>query len=199
LKSGSSITQLQITQLPIFLMDLSKIPSGIVSQITAAVEDYILASRERYLPAAAAPLAEQLAALRAFFPAEVLESARILVLRGKRIQDPSFYSMAKMMGIRNLPSFADVAAVTFVDVIVSHEEFTPSLLFHELVHAVQYAQLGPKRFATLYVNGFIKGASYDEIPLEKNAYELESRFSEGTNGSFSVSDEVRSWIDAGKF
>jgi hypothetical protein len=180
-------------------MDFSKVPAGIVSQITAAVEDYILASRTKYLSSAVALSPQQLAPLRPFFPAEVLENSRVLVLRGKRIQDPSFYSMAKMMGFRNLPSFSDVAAVTFVDVIVSHEEFTPSLLFHELVHAVQYLQLGAKQFSALYVNGFIKGGSYDDIPLEKNAYELESRFSSGTNGAFSVSEEVRSWIQEGKF
>jgi hypothetical protein len=180
-------------------MDLSKVPSGIVSQITAAVEDYILASRKKYRPAAAPLVSEQVAALRPFFPAEVLENARILVLRGTRIQDPSFYTIAKMMGVRDLPSFSEVTAVTFVDVIVSHEEFTPSVLFHELVHAVQYGQLGAKKFSALYVNGFIKGGSYDEIPLEKNAFELESRFRAGQNGGFSVSDEVRSWIDAGRF
>jgi hypothetical protein len=180
-------------------MDYSKLPSGVVSQITAAVEDYILASRKKYLPKATALSAEQLVPLRAYFPAEVLDQSRVLVLNGKRIQDPSFYSMARIMGIRNLPSFSDVAAVTFVDVIVSHEEFTPSLLFHELVHAVQYVELGPKQFSSLYVNGFIKGGSYEEIPLEKNAYELESRFSASQNGAFSVRDEVRNWIGAGKF
>jgi hypothetical protein len=180
-------------------MDLSKVPPGIVSQIAAAVEDYILSSRKKYLPQAEAISQQQIAPLRAYFPADVLENSRVLMLNGKRIQDPSFYSMAKMMGIRNLPSFSDVAAVTFVDVIVSHEEFTPSLLFHELVHAVQYAQLGPKRFSSLYVNGFIQGGSYDEIPLEKNAHELESRFSAAKDGAFSVAEEVRNWIDADKF
>lgn len=161
--------------------------------------DYILASRKKYLSAASQFSQEQLKPLQEFFPPEILGATRGLVLRGSRIQDPPFYSMARMMGIRNLPSFSDVAAVTFVDVIVSHEEFTPALLFHEMVHAIQYAHMGSKQFATLYVNGFIKGGSYEEIPLEKNAYELESRFSARTNGAFSVSQEVRKWIDAGRF
>jgi hypothetical protein len=179
-------------------MDLSKLPPAVVSQLTSAVEDYILGSRKKYLPGAALFSEEQLEPLRALFPAEVLNNTRGLVLRDSRIQDPPFYSMAKMMGIRNLPSFSDVAAVTFVDVIVSHEEFTPALLFHEMVHAVQYAQLGPKQFAALYVSGFIKGGSYEDIPLEKNAHELEARFS-AKDGAFSVAEEVRAWIDAAKF
>jgi hypothetical protein len=180
-------------------MDLSNLPPGVVSQLTSAVEDYILSSRKKYFAHGTALSAAQMASLREFFPADVLSNTRFLTLSDSRIENPPFYSMARMMGIRNLPSFSDVAAVTFVDVIVSHEEFTPELLFHELVHAVQYARLGAKQFSALYVSGFIKGGSYEEIPLEKNAYELEARFSGGKNGAFSVSDEVRRWIDGGKF
>jgi hypothetical protein len=180
-------------------MDLSKLPPGVVSQLAAAVEDYILSIRKKYLPSAAPLSAEQMNPLRPFFPEEILGNSRILVLKDSRIQDPPFYSMARMMGIRNLPSFSDVAAVTFVDVIVSHEEFTAELLFHELVHAVQYAQMGSKQFAKFYVSGFIKGGSYEEIPLEKNAHELEARFSARKNGVFSVAEEVRGWIEASKF
>jgi hypothetical protein len=130
-----------------------------------------------------------------FFPAEILDSVRLCVLRGSRVPNPSMYSMAKMMGIRNLPDFSEMAAITFVDVIVSHEEFTPDLLFHELVHVVQYAQLGVKEFAARYVNGFVQGGSYEEIPLEKNAYSLEGRFSANPERPFSVADEVRSWSE----
>ncbi len=139
------------------------------------VADYISGSRKKY-GANAVPLTpEQRAAMQPFFPAEILDQTRLLVLNGQRIEDPGFYTMARMMGFRDLPSFADVAAVTFVDVIVSHEEFTEALLFHELVHVVQYAQLGVKEFGARYVSGFVTGGGYDGIPLEKNAYELEQR------------------------
>jgi hypothetical protein len=120
------------------------------------------------------------------------------MIGASRIEDPPFYTMVKMMGLRNLPDFSNMAAITFVDVVVSHDEFTDALLFHELVHAVQYAQLGTTEFASRYVNGFIKGGSYEEIPLEKNAYELEARFSQNKNGHFSVADEVKKWIDNGQ-
>jgi len=180
-------------------MDLSKLPPTVVSQLTAAVEDYIRASRVKYLGKASAFSKEQVEPLRAFFSQEILSHTRGLVLRGSRIQDPPFYSMARIMGINNLPGFSDVAAVTFVDVIVSHQEFTPDLLFHELVHAAQYAQLGSKQFAALYVSGFIKGGSYEEIPLEKNARELEARFSANPNRVFSVAEEVRGWMEARRF
>src|SRR5262249_13070179 len=187
----------QITHLPTFLMDLSKLPPALVSQLTAGVESFILSNRKKYFSQAAPLEPKLLAPLEPYFPGNILQNTRFLVLKDARVNDPPFYSMAKMMGIRNLPSFSDVSAVTFVDVVVSHEEWSESLLFHELVHVVQYAQLGNREFASRYVNGYIKGGSYEEIPLEKNATELEERFSQ-KNGVFLVADEVRSWIEKGK-
>jgi len=134
--------------------------------------------------------------MQPFFSAPILDSARLCVLHGTRVSNPSMYAMAKMMGIRNLPDFAAVAAITFVDVIVSHEEVTDSLLFHELVHVVQYSQMDMKEFAARFVNGFIQGGHYEEIPLEKHAYTLENRFNHGAGAPFSVEDEVRQWREA---
>jgi hypothetical protein len=169
-----------------------------MGQLSSMVEDYILNSRKNY-GARAVPLsAHQRAFMQPFFPAEILDQARLVLLRGERIQDPPFYGAARMMGFKNLPSFADTAAVTFVDVIVSQEEFTDDLLFHELVHAVQYAQLGTREFASRYVNGFISGGSYENIPLEKQARELEQRrrVNKG-QAAFSVSEEVEQAIARG--
>lgn len=78
------------------------------------------------------------------------------------------------MGLKNLPDFSGMAAVTFGNVVISHQFFTDSLLFHELVHVEQFRQLGIERFADLYVQGFLNGGGYDGIPLERNAYELEA-------------------------
>lgn len=176
-------------------MDLKNLPPGMISQLASMVENYISESRNKYAGQAVPLTLDQRAAMQPFFPAEILDSARLCVLQGVRVPNPSMYSMAKLMGIRNLPDFSEMAAITFVDVIVSHEEFTHDLLFHELVHAVQYAQLGLKEFAARYVNGFIQGGSYEEIPLEQNAYSLEGRFSADPNQPFSVADEVRQWSE----
>jgi hypothetical protein len=67
------------------------------------VEDYITSSRKKYAPQAV-PLTEaQRSAMQPFFPAEAMDNARLCVLRGARVPNPSMYSMAKMMGFRNLP------------------------------------------------------------------------------------------------
>ena len=60
-----------------------------------------------------------------------------------------------------------------------------AFLFHELVHTVQYKHLGLQGFAEQYVRGFLSGGSYEEIPLEKQAYELEGKFRKGPDRVFS--------------
>jgi len=91
-----------------------------------------------------------------------------------------------------------MGAITFSDVVVSHVPFTDGLLFHELVHVEQYRQLGIPRFSDLYVRGFLKGGSYEAIPLEVNAYTLGGRFEQNPARQFSVADEVRSWLAEGR-
>ena len=179
-------------------MDLKNLPPAMIAQLANMVEDYVTSSRKKYAPQAVPLTDAQRTAMQPFFSAAVLDSARLCILHGTRVSNPSMYTMAKMMGIRNLPDFADMIAITFVDVIVSHQEFTDGLLFHELVHVAQYSQMDIKKFASRFVNGFIHGGSYEEVPLEKMAHELESRFSQNAAETFSVDDEVRQWRAAEK-
>lgn len=175
-------------------MDFSNLPGGMLSQLSAMVEDYILSSQKKYRTRGVYLTPAQNTAMQSFFPGEILSQTRLLQLKGERVQDPPFYNMARMMGFKNLPTFGDAAAVTFVDVIVSHENFTNSLLFHELVHAVQYALLGTKEFASRYVNGFLKAGSYEANPMEKHAFDLEQRYSANPSQPFSIGEEVKRWI-----
>jgi hypothetical protein len=187
----------QILRESTLTMDLTKLPPGMIGQIAGMVEDFILNSRKKYAARAVPLTSEQRAAMQPFFATEILAKARLVVLHGERVQDPPFYGMARMMGFKNLPSFAETAAVTFVDVIVSHQEITDDSLFHELVHAVQYDQLGTREFSARYLSGFVKSGSYEENPLEKHAYDLEQRYSAAQSQTFSVADEVKRWIEAG--
>lgn len=179
-------------------MDLKNLSPAMISQLANMVEDYVTSSRKKYASQAVPLTDEQRTAMQPYFSADILDRARLCVLKSSRVSNPSMYTMAKMMGIRNLPDFADMVAITFVDVIVSHQEFTDALLFHELVHVVQFSQMDLKEFATRFINGFIQGGSYEEIPLEKMAHELESRFSLNTAETFSVDDEVRQWREIEK-
>jgi hypothetical protein len=169
----------------------------IIQQVAEYIEKQRQTSRGR-----AVPLDDHLrSAMQPFFPASALASTRVLVLAGSRVSNPPFYPELQRMGFEpgSLPDFSLMTAITFVDTLVSHEPFTERLLFHELVHVVQYQKLGLLEFAAKYVRGFLNGGSYVAIPLEMNAYELDARFGQAAAKTFSVADEVQRWIEVGRF
>jgi hypothetical protein len=169
-----------------------------ITQVSGLVTQYISAQREKYAPRAIPLSAQQQAVLKGFFSPQVLDGTRLLVLRGERVGNPDFYRMLKSLGFNNLPDQAKMGAITFSDVVVSHEVFSNGLLFHELVHVEQYRQLGIPRFSELYVRGFLSGGSYEAIPLEVNAYGLGGRFESDPRRMFSVEDEVGRWAAEGR-
>jgi hypothetical protein len=175
-------------------MPLPRLTNEQVTQVSDLVAQYITSQRERYAPRAIPLSADEKAAISGFFSPQLIEDSRVLVLSGERVPNPDFYPMLRSLGLNNLPDQSTMAAITFSDKIVSHGPFTNGLLFHELVHVEQYRQLGIPRFAELYVTGFLNGGSYEAIPLERNAYELEARYENDPTHRFSVADEVTGWI-----
>ncbi len=94
--------------------------------------------------------------------------------------------------------FTTMEGITFVDtILVSDREHPPDqplapLLFHELVHVVQYAMLSLPVFMSRYVRGWAEaGQDYFSIPLEEGAYAVQNRYVAQPNASFSVEEEVR--------
>jgi len=170
-----------------------------IAEVSKLVAGYISVQREKYAPRAIPLSTQQRAPLEPFFAREVLDNVRVLVLEGERVQNPEFYPMLRGLGFTNLPDQSGMGAITFSDVVVSHEPFRNGLLFHELVHVEQYRQLGISRFSELYVRGFLNGGGYEAIPLEVNAYTLEGRFENNPPQQVSVIDEVRRWITEGRF
>jgi hypothetical protein len=163
------------------------------------VAQYIATQRERYASGAIPLSAQQRAAMDGFFSPQLIDGTRLLVLKGERVANPDFYRMLRNLGFNNLPDQSAMAAITFCDVVVSHEPFSNGLLLHELVHVEQYRQLGIPRFSELYVRGFLDGGGYEAIPLEVSAYALGGRFEQNPADRFSVADEVRRWIAEGRF
>jgi len=178
---------------------LSSLGAAFVPQVSKLVARYIAEQRFRYLPRARHLSSAQTSAVVDFFSAELLGAVRVLTLEGEQVPDPNFYPMLRAVGFANLPSQASAAAITFADVVVAHEPFSNDLLFHELVHAEQYRQLGIERFAELYVRGFLAGGGYDGIPLEVNAYTLGAHYAAEPRRAFSVANAVHEWLVTGKF
>ena len=169
-----------------------------VAYVSGLVAQYISTQRDGYGSQAIPLSAQQKANMDGFFSSQLLESTRVIVLQGERVANPDFYPMLKSLGFKNLPNQSRMGAITFCDVVVSHEPFYDGLLFHELVHVEQYRQLGIPLFSELYVRGFLNGGSYEAIPLEVNAYTLEGRFEANHHQRFSVEDEVRKWHAEGR-
>jgi hypothetical protein len=131
-----------------------------------------------------------------FFEPKTLDHARIKA--ASVIEKPGFFSALSDPGKRDLLlTFTRMAGITFEDTIVISKSQMPlrsqlpPLLFHELVHVVQYEILGVRAFMERYVDGWVgNGFAYHAIPLERDAYELQEQYEVYPRLSFSVRAEV---------
>lgn len=165
-----------------------------IAYVAGLVGSYISEQRQRYVRRAFKISEHQKSRLETFFSRELLDDTRVVVLHKERMANPDFYAILANLGLKDLPDHSVMSAITFSDVVVSHEPFTDGLLFHEFVHVEQYRQLGIPRFAELYVKGFLFGGSYEAIPLEINAYTLEDRFRSDPKRGFPVAAEVEKFL-----
>jgi hypothetical protein len=180
-----------------FSVPIPKLTDAQIAWVIQQVAAYIERQRRTYRGRAVELDRDQMSAMQRFFPTSALDSTRHVVLVGERVGNPAFYGELIRMGFEadSLPDFELMAAITFVDTVVSHGPLTERALFHELVHVVQYEKLGFAEFAAKYVRGFLTGGSYEAIPLEMNACGLERRFAAAPAQAFSVASEVQAWID----
>jgi hypothetical protein len=182
-------------------MAFPNLNSGQVAWLAGQTQAYIAAQRVAYRPNAVQLTPAQVTTMAPFFASPILGSTRLNVLSGTQVPNPPFYPQLPGMGIpiALVPNFATMAAITFVDTVVFQVPITDQTLFHELVHVVQYDKLGSPMFAAKYVTGFLTAGSYPNIPLEVNAYQLDSKFAAAPTVGFSVEAVVQAWINAGRF
>ncbi len=177
-----------------FLRAISNPASSLLAWPVAC---YIRSQRDRLNIRATALSADSKARLRPYFASADLD--RVLVLETDRLPLPAlpFRQAARRMGLEFLDP-SQIAAITFDYVIASQQALRPGLLFHELVHVVQFRLLGVTAFARLYTRGFLAGGSYAGIPLERCARDLEYRFDTDPS-PFDVASEVAAWIEADRY
>jgi hypothetical protein len=132
--------------------------------------------------------------LKTFYREATIERTRVRHV--PCIENPPFYKDLARDRVSIPLDFSQMAGITFVDTILISDPYANiqpriSLLFHEMVHVVQYGWLGVAEFTSKYVHGWAQnGFVYAEIPLEKEAYELQKRFDSGPQIRFSVEDIV---------
>jgi hypothetical protein len=151
-----------------------------ISGITAlafspAVHAYIRLQRNRLRPYAHPLDGKERTAVQMYFPPKVLEHTLVVIADPLPIPDPPLASIARRLGF-HFPRPSTVEAITFDNVIASRKPLSPSVLFHELVHTVQYQSLGLGGFARRYTQGFLETGDYYRIPLERCAFHLQFRY-----------------------
>jgi hypothetical protein len=124
--------------------------------------------------------AEERLVLQDYYDHRTLGTVRLATV--DRISNPSFYHELKASGNPTL-DISGAAGIAFIDCVVVRKTFQQglaswnSILFHELVHIVQFDILGPRRHLELYLLGWMEnGYRYHSIPFETQARRLEARF-----------------------
>jgi hypothetical protein len=165
-----------------------------VSQAVKRVSDYLRSQRETYFVSGAPLGPRQKEVLEPFFSPVLLDRVRTVELHGWRLPPPPFYPEARALGFDNLPALTHMSSLTFLDVVVFNDLIADRALFHGLVHAAQFQILGLERYADLYVRAFLRTNAHITVPLETQAFALESRFAVDSRTGFSVEEQVRLWV-----
>lgn len=168
---------------------------GIIPLLIQEGTDWVRSRRDAHRPEARRFSDQEVEALERFFGSVILNAARIKHV--PRINNPPFYSMLPTSGLR-LIDFTQIAGITFIDtILIATERIPPGpppfhLVFHELVHVVQYDLVGIEEFIKRYVHGwFTHGQDYASVPIERQAHELQARYEANPYFGFSVGAYVR--------
>lgn len=162
---------------------------------------WVADQRERHRPRARPLEPDRRAGLEPFFAAWVLDAVRVRMV--ERIDPPPLVGMLKSLGIPLPLEIERIAGIAFVDTVVLLDSVAGSrrvpLLFHEMVHVVQYHLLGLGGFMDRYVRGWLEsGRTYRSIPLERDAYALTARFTGAPDEPFDVVAEVERRLGVGR-
>ena len=171
-------------------MDVSSLIGFLIPNARCWIED----QRNLHRSGGRSITPEETNLLQRYFRAKTLELTRIKMV--PQIENPPFYAELIRAGHPIPLDFRQMAGITFDNtILIRTSYFAPqafiSLLFHELVHVVQYSCLGVPEFATRYVMGWAQnGFNYASIPLERDAYNLQTKFDQSQGISFSVENII---------
>jgi hypothetical protein len=166
---------------------------------------WIGSTREQLRPRGQALAPERVQQWRRWFPAQVLESVRVVHVDSMREVSPPSVQDASGAPLPLPIALEDIAGLTLVDTICLSRERLRSAeaeaesLFQELVHATQFDRLGVAGFMTQYLAGWQQAAGRNErIPLEAQAELLRRRWASRPDVPFEVAGELeRGSFDSG--
>lgn len=151
--------------------------------IRAWVDDTL----KTYAPQTALVRTDQFQRLPLYYPMAVLNSTRVIITNDKVVPPLS------QMGLSEFADFeqGDYAGITYMNTcfIQPKHASEESLYFHELVHVIQWQQLGVERFLLAYAVGLLQWG-YRDCPLEQMAYSHQANF-EGHAMPYDVTKAVQ--------
>ncbi len=159
---------------------------------------WIREQRERHHPHGAPLGARERRLFTAYFPKRLLDAARVRVV--ERFENPDFFRIFEQANEPYPIDLRKASGLALIDtILIARRADRPGsrdgLLFHELVHLVQYDVLGLEAYMGLYVDSWLEGGRrYREILHERQAYELAARFRRSQSEVFSVEAEVRTYF-----
>lgn len=106
------------------------------------------------------------------YPQDLVERARVVLVPRTPFPPVTSFGLPEFGPMQQRP----FDGITFRDTIfVRNGAESDPLLFHELVHVVQWGTLGPDNFLLAYGAGLAQ-YGYENSPLERMAYELQAHY-----------------------
>lgn len=148
-------------------------PSGERSRIASLGARWIRRQRTRLRPLGRPLEAPERERLAPYFEADTLDRVRIV--------EAAHLGLRRGFGVRLGLAVGGMRGITFDDAVLLRlpaiARVPAGLLFHELVHVVQFELLGVEEFVRQYLGGWTaSGFRYRHIPLERTAYGLQAAF-----------------------
>jgi hypothetical protein len=173
-------------------MDMNQL----IAQLIGLGSQWVAHQRTAFRPLGQELSANQLAEFVRYFHRTLLTKVRIVTVPA--IENPAFLEQYRpIFAQASAPvlDFSRMWGITFVDTVLIVEDAIrdnlDSLVFHELVHVVQYDILGLDKFVELFITGWVnQGFNYAAIPLEMDAYELQYKYEGDPEVGFDVQEEV---------
>jgi len=180
-------------------MDITRLDvNEMIAYLVENSTEWIRSQRAHHLALSKALPDTTRAALRGYFTDETLDRARFRYV--DEIENPGFYKEFDRVGEPIPLDFSSWAGITFDEVILVNESLVPSppphsVVFHEMVHVVQYEVLGIEEFSRRYVQRFVQARNqYMNIPLETQAFEYQERFERSDGEIFDAERMIRSTL-----
>ncbi len=178
-------------------MDMNQLMTLLIAQ----GQKWIKGQRQIFRPLGRELPDTAMAQFSLYFEEELLKKVRLVSV--PILENPGFLEVYRpIFAEKTIPllDFTAMAGITYVDTVLLVDRLAAGnpngVIFHELVHVVQYDLLGPDKFVQLYLMGWInQGFNYAAIPLEMDAYELQNRYEADPTAPFSVKDEVAASLE----